>query len=476
MDVKSLKKINDFEWEIPMAGDMNAPGKIFADKKLIEEMDEKVREQVTNVACLPGIQKAAMAMSDAHWGYGFPIGGVGAFDPEEGGVICMGGIGFDISCGVRTLLTDLTREELEGKKKQIADALFEIVPAGLGSHGDIKLNFTQLDELMLGGAEWAIEKGFGYKEDLKFIEENGKVGGANPSALSDMAKKRQLKEVGTLGSGNHYLEIQYINEIFDERAAKAYGLEKGKVIASFHCGSRALGHQVGTDYLKSLAIAAQKYKINVKDRELVCAPIKSQEGEQFFSAVAAAINCALANRQAIAHLIRQGFEKVFPNANVRMFYDVSHNTCKIEKHKVDGKTKTLYVHRKGATRSFGPGRPELPKEYYDIGQPVLIGGTMGTQSYILSGTETADEKAFASACHGAGRSMSRTQAKRQWYGENLIKDLEKRGILIKAHSFSGVAEEAPGAYKDVIAVVEAIHNAGLAKKVAASKPLVSIKG
>lgn len=476
MDLTQLKKINDYEWDIPKTGEMNVPGKVFASKVLMERMDEKVKEQIVNVAHLPGIQRASMAMSDAHWGYGFPIGGVGAFDPEQDGVISMGGVGFDVSCGVRTLKTDLTRETIKGKLEPLVDELFRIVPAGLGSKGEITLTKDQLDDVLEGGAVWAVEKGYGTKEDLEYVEEKGRIKGADPKAVSDKAKRRQYREVGTLGSGNHYLEIQYIDEIYDENAAKDYGLEKDQILLSIHCGSRALGHQVGTDYLKTLAEASRKYKIPIRDRELVCAPIKSEEGQRYFSAVNAAINCALANRQVIAHLVRQGFSKVLPKAEVKTFYEISHNTCKVEEHKVDGKTKKLYVHRKGATRAFGPGRKEVPKAYAKVGQPVLIGGTMGTYSFILAGTAYGTEKAWGSACHGAGRAMSRRQAKRTWYGENVVKDLQKRGIIIKTHSFSGVAEEAPGAYKDVIEVVDAIHHANLAKKIVRVKPLACIKG
>jgi tRNA-splicing ligase RtcB len=476
MDVSRLKKLSDYEWEAAKEGDMLVPARFFGDVRLVKEMDEKVREQSSNVACLPGIQMASIAMPDAHWGYGFPIGGVGAFDPEEGGIISMGGIGFDVSCGVRTLRTGMTRDEIKPKLSALADALYNVVPAGLGSVGKIKLNQQGIDEVLLGGARWAVEQGYGLKEDLDYIEEDGVMKGANPAAVSDMAKKRQFKEVGTLGSGNHYLEVQYVEQIYDADIAKILGLEKEGVIVSIHCGSRALGHQVGTDYLKTLAEASKKYNIPIRDRELVCAPIRSPEGERYFSAVCAAINCALANRQVIAHLVRQGFEKVIPEAEVRMLYDISHNTCKEEEHRVDGKKKKVYVHRKGATRAFGPGRPEIPAEYKKAGQPVLIGGTMGTQSYVMVGTEYGTEQAFGSACHGAGRAMSRTQAKKQWWGEKISKELAAQNIICKCHSWAGLAEEAPGAYKDVAQVVDAVHNAGLAKKVALLKPLAVIKG
>ena len=476
MELRSLSRRNEYEWEIPKQGCMNVPGRIFATKELIEEMDEKVREQISNVACLPGIQKAAVAMPDAHWGYGFPIGGVGAFDPEENGVICMGGIGFDISCGVRTMRTGLHVDEVKPSIERLVEELYRRVPAGLGSKGKLHLSMQGIDEVLLGGAVWAVEKGYGYEEDLEYIEERGRMEGAKPENVSDKAKKRQLHEVGTLGSGNHYLEVQYVSDVYDEQAAGVYGLEKGSVVVSVHCGSRALGHQIGMDYLKELYRAAKKYGIPLRDKELACAPIKSPEGERYFSAVAAGINCALANRQVISHLVRQVFEDVLPEAEVKMLYDISHNTCKPEEHVVEGKKKLVYVHRKGSTRALGPGRREVPQAYRSVGQPVLIGGTMGTCSFILRGTEEGLEKAFGSACHGAGRAMSRKQAKRVYRGERVVQELRSKGILVKAHSWAGVAEEAPGAYKDVVKVVDAVHAAGLARKVVKLKPLACVKG
>ncbi len=476
MELKSLRKRDEYEWEIPKQGCMRVPGRIFATRALLEEMDEKVREQISNVACLPGIQKAAIAMPDAHWGYGFPIGGVGAFDPEENGVICMGGIGFDISCGVRTMRTGMSIEELKPRIERLVEELYRRVPAGLGSRGKLHLSMQGIDEVLRGGAVWAVEKGYGYEEDLEFIEERGRMEGAKPENVSDKAKKRQLHEVGTLGSGNHYLEVQYVSEVYDAEAARVYGLEKGSVVVSVHCGSRALGHQIGMDYIKELYRAAKKYGIPIRDKELACAPIKSPEGERYFSAVAAGINCALANRQVISHLVRQVFEDVVPEAEVKMLYDISHNTCKPEEHVVEGRRRLLYVHRKGSTRALGPGRREVPKAYRSVGQPVLIGGTMGTCSFILRGTEDGLEKAFGSACHGAGRAMSRKQAKRVYRGERVVQELRSKGILVKAHSWAGVAEEAPGAYKDVEKVVNAVHAAGLAYRVVKLKPVACVKG
>lgn len=476
MDPKSLHKLSDYQWEIPQTGDMRVPGRIFASEKLIAEMDEKVREQVMNVACLPGIQRASMAMPDAHWGYGFPIGGVAAFDPEEGGIISMGGVGFDISCGVRTLLTGLTRDEVLPRLPRLVDELFRRVPAGVGSEGLIRLTPSQTDDMLIGGAVWAVQKGYGLADDLDYTEENGKVEGADPTAVSSTAKKRQEREMGTLGSGNHYLELQFVDEIYDETAARAMGLRQTDVVISIHCGSRGLGHQIGTDYLRALANAAQRFKLPIKDRELASAPIDSPEGRHYFGAMSAGINCALANRQILTHLVREVFTGIYPEGSIRMLYDISHNTCKVETHNVRGRNKRLFIHRKGATRAWGPGRRELPEKYRAVGQPVLIGGTMGTASYILTGTEEGMQQAFGSACHGAGRSMSRTAAKKRWQGRDVVRELEAQGIIVRGHSYSGIAEEAPGSYKDVAEVIEAAHHSRLARKVARVRPIACIKG
>jgi tRNA-splicing ligase RtcB len=476
MDPRTFHKLNDYLWEIPQQGGMRVPGRIFASEKLIQEMDEKVREQVSNVAMLPGIQNASIAMPDAHWGYGFPIGGVAAFDPEEGGVISMGGVGFDISCGVRTMKTGMSRDEVMPRLKMFVDQLFSRVPAGVGSEGMIKLSPSETDEMLTGGAVWAIKKGFGIKEDLEYIEEHGCIAGAEPDYVSETAKKRQYREMGTLGSGNHYLEVQIVSEIYDDKSAQAMGLKRNDAVITVHCGSRGLGHQIGTDYLKSLGNAAVRFKLPIKDRELASAPINSPEGQKYFGAMSAGINCALANRQIITHLIREIFTEVYPEGRISMLYDISHNTCKVESHIVHGKKKKLYIHRKGATRAFGPGLIDLPQEYRHIGQPVLIGGTMGTSSYILVGTEEGMKQAFGSACHGAGRAMSRTQAKHKWHGRDVIRMLEDQGVMIRGHSYQGIAEEAPESYKDVNEVVEAAHKAGLARKVARVKPIACVKG
>ena len=476
MDLNLLNHVAEYSWRIEPHGDMRVPVILYADEPLMRDMDEKVYEQSCNVAMLPGIVQAAYAMPDAHWGYGFPIGGVAAFDPEEGGVISAGGVGFDISCGVRTLLTGLRKPDVEKNKHALADGLFRDIPAGVGSTGHIHLSHSGMNAMLQGGAQWAVEQGFGLPEDLQRIEEYGCMPGADPGKVSDHAKQRQRDEMGTLGSGNHYLEVQYVAAIYDAIIADAYGLREGDVVVSIHCGSRGLGHQIGTEFLKSMAITAGQHGIRLPDRELACAPINSEVGQAYLGAMRAGINCALANRQILTHLTRQVFARVIPEAELRLLYDVSHNTCKQETHEIDGVKRELFVHRKGATRAFGPDHPAVPEPLRRVGQPVIIGGSMGTASYILAGTKQSEQQAYSSACHGAGRAMSRHQAKRQWRGRALIDELAERGILIRSPSLRGVAEEAPGAYKDVSAVVEAADKAGLARKVARLHPMVCIKG
>jgi len=476
MNLTQLKQVSEVEWRIAPFGKMRVPAVIYADQALISEMDDKVFEQITHVATLPGIVQAAYAMPDAHWGYGFPIGGVAAFDADAGGVVSAGGVGFDISCGVRTLHTGLKAADIAPLKQRLADRLFTHIPAGVGSTGLLRLDAGEMDAMLRGGARWAVEHGYGSEADLDRIEEHGCMAGAAPNRVSEHAKRRQRDEIGTLGSGNHYLELQEIVEIYDTKAADRFRLRQGEVVVSIHCGSRGLGHQIGTEFLKEMVIAAPGYGIELPDRELACAPIHSPVGQAYLGAMRAAVNCALANRQVITHLARKVFADIVPGTHLSLIYDVSHNTCKEEWHTVDGQTRRLYVHRKGATRAFGPGHPSLPGELRDIGQPVLIGGSMGTASYILVGTEEGMSRAFSSACHGAGRSMSRHQATRQWHGRALVDELASQGILIRSPSLRGVAEEAPGAYKDVSAVVEAADRAGLARKVAKLKPLVCIKG
>jgi tRNA-splicing ligase RtcB len=476
MDTARFTRLADCEWRIEPFGAMRVPAILYADEDLIRAMDDKVYEQITNVATLPGIVKAAYAMPDAHWGYGFPIGGVAAFDADEGGVISAGGVGFDISCGVRLLHTALDRAAILAVQKELATALFRGIPAGLGSTGAITLDPAAMDAMLAGGASWAVEQGYGEVRDLARIEERGLMAGARPDCVSSKAKTRQRQEMGTLGSGNHYLEIQYVAEIFDEAAAAAFNLSPGAAVISIHCGSRGLGHQIGTEYLRDMAIAAAGHGITLPDRELACAPIRSDIGQRYLGAMRAAINCALANRQIITHLARRVVGSILPEARLDLLFDVSHNTCKVEHHAVGGPPRELYVHRKGATRAFGPGHPDLPESLRAIGQPVIIGGSMGAASYVLVGTAGGAARAFNSACHGAGRAMSRHQAAKRWRGRDVSDELAERGILVRSPSARGVAEEAPGAYKDVAAVVDSAHHAGLARKVAKLMPLVCIKG
>ena len=476
MDTSTLTRISDYEWRIEAQGDMRVPGIIFASHDLVEAMDEKVREQVRNVAALPGIVLASYAMPDAHWGYGFPIGGVAAFDADQEGVVSAGGVGFDISCGVRTLLTGLQRADIEPFKTRLADALFHSIPVGLGSTGDIHLDDSGMTAMLSGGARWAVKRGWGYREDLERVEEQGCMAGAQPEQVSMQARKRQRNEMGTLGSGNHYLEVQEVSDIYDPDTATAFGLARGDIVISIHCGSRGLGHQIGTEFLKSMALSAHQYGIRLPDRELACAPLDSDTGRAYLGAMRAAINCALANRQIITHLTREVFARILPETELALLYDVSHNTCKVEEHVIDGKPRWLYVHRKGATRAFGPGHPDLPADFADSGQPVLIGGSMGTASHILAGTREGEALSFSSACHGAGRAMSRHQAVKLWQGRQVTDTLLEQGILIRSPSARGVAEEAPGAYKDVNAVVDAADAVGLARKVARLKPVICIKG
>jgi tRNA-splicing ligase RtcB len=476
MELALFTRRSEYEWEIPAQGAMHVPAVIYASEALMRDMDNKVYEQAVNVAKLPGIVKASYAMPDAHWGYGFPIGGVAAFDPDAGGVVSAGGVGFDISCGVRCLHTGLVRADIMAVQKLVGEALCSRIPAGLGSTGLIHLGAEEMDAMLAGGAKWAVERGWGVPEDLARIEEDGQMQGARPENVSSQAKKRQRDEMGTLGSGNHYLEIQEVTAVFDEPSARVFGLKQGDIVVMIHCGSRGLGHQIGTEFLKRMAMAAGQYAISLPDRELACAPINSDVGQEYLGAMRAAINCALANRQILTHLVRRVFADILPQARLPLLYDVSHNTCKVEEHRVNGESRKLYVHRKGATRAFGPGHPDIPETLRATGQPVLIGGSMGTGSYVLAGTSQSESLAFSSACHGAGRAMSRHQALRTWKGRQVVDELAARGILIRSPSMRGVAEEAPGAYKDVAAVVDAADAAGLARKVARVEPLVCIKG
>ena len=477
MDINQFTQLSETAWQINPKGDMRVPAIIYADRALVQAMDQKVGEQICNVATLPGIVGAAYAMPDAHWGYGFPIGGVAAFDPDEGGVISAGGVGFDISCGVRTLHTGLVYSDISTETKTLlAHELSRAIPAGLGSTGKLTLNMKEMDDMLQGGAAWAVEQGFGVKEDLERTEEQGQMAGADVTQVSDKAKKRQHEEMGTLGSGNHYLEVQHVTEIYDTKIAKDFSLNINDVVVSIHCGSRGLGHQIGTEYLREMVLAAPHHHLQLPDRELACAPINSDLGKAYLGAMRAGINCALANRQILTHLTRNAFAYIIPNTKLTLLYDVSHNTCKLEPHDIEHTTRSLFVHRKGATRAFGPGHADLPDAFKSSGQPVIIGGSMGTASYILAGTKESETRSLSSACHGAGRAMSRNRARKQWRGRELVNQLAQQGILIRSPSMRGVAEEAPGAYKDVSAVVDAADRAGLARKVARLEPMVCVKG
>jgi tRNA-splicing ligase RtcB len=476
MYAERLTRKSECQWVIAPFGAMRVPVTVFADRTLLKGMDDQVYRQAANVAALPGVVQASYAMPDAHWGYGFPIGGVAGFDAERGGVISAGGVGFDIACGVRALRTGLSCDEIERCKDRLAAMLARRVPAGVGSKGKLALSPGEMDDMLRGGAHWAVSRGYGDPVDLARIEENGQMAGAVPRHVSEHAKQRQTNQVGTLGSGNHYLEVQRITAIYDETIAQAFGLVLNEVVVSIHCGSRGLGHQIGTDFLPRMVNAAKREGIDLPEKELACAPIRSDLGKQYYGAMNAGINCAVANRQVLTHLVRQVFADLLPKAEVRLIYDVSHNTCKVEEHVVEGKSRKLYVHRKGATRAFGPGHPDLPDDLQATGQPVLIGGTMGTASYILAGTREGMALSFGSCCHGAGRAMSRKQATKRWHGKDVVHRLSSRGIVVRGASLRGIAEEAPGAYKDVTGVVDATEQAGLARKIARLEPLVCVKG
>ncbi len=479
-----VNKISDWVWEIPKSEKegMRVPARIYASDVLFENMDKGVFEQITNVACLPGIQKYALCMPDGHWGYGFPIGGVAAFDTEDG-IISPGGIGFDINCGMRLITTDLKINEVKPRLPELINELFRAVPAGVGSKGVIKASVSQLKDIMERGAEWCIENGYGWPQDLQRIEEGGHIPGADPSKVSEKAISRGINQLGTLGSGNHYLEIQLVTteNIFDEKIAKVFGIkEKDQIVIMVHCGSRGFGHQVATDYLRVFDKAMKKYGMTVRDRELACAPFKSPEGSDYYKAMLCAANSAFANRQIITHRIRESFSKVFDtNAEklgIEIVYDVAHNIARVERYKIDGKEKEVLVHRKGSTRSFGPGRRELPEIYREVGQPVIVGGSMQTGSFLLTGTEKAMEETFGSTMHGAGRTMSRSAAKKMVRGDQLMRTMAENGILVKAASMPGLAEEAGIAYKDISEVVETMDTLGISKKVVKLKPIGNIKG
>jgi tRNA-splicing ligase RtcB (3'-phosphate/5'-hydroxy nucleic acid ligase) len=481
---RDIRKVDETVWEIAPSykEGMRVPARIYGTEKLIREMDQQVVEQITNVATLPGILRYAYCMPDGHSGYGFPIGGVAGMDAEQG-VISPGGIGFDINCGMRLVRTDLTEEEVRPRIRELVDLLYQRVPAGVGSSGFVRLTPKEFKEVIARGGRWCIKHGYGWPEDLEVTEEEGCIEEADPDKISERAIQRGLKQIGTLGSGNHYLEVQVVREenIFDRVAAEQLGLFPHQVVVMFHCGSRGFGHQVATDYLQIfLRVMQSKYGIKILDRELACAPLRSPEGQDYFSAMKCGLNMSFANRQTILHRIRECFEKIFgkpaEQLGMRMIYDVAHNTAKLERYQFNGHTREVLVHRKGATRAFGPGHPALPERYRPIGQPVIIGGSMETGSYLLLGTERAMTETFGSTAHGSGRTMSRTQARKKFRGDKLLKELEARGIYVRSASYSGVAEEAGGSYKDIDEVIDAVSRAGVSRKVVKFAPIGNVKG
>ena len=477
-----IEPINDYLWEIPVQGGMKVPGRIYSSRKMLEKYlqnDESVK-QVVNVAYLPGIQKYSLAMPDIHWGYGFPIGGVAATDLQDG-VISPGGVGYDINCGVRLIRTNLTHESVEKRLQKLVESLFRDIPTGVGSSGAIhKLTNKEIRQILIEGAGWAVKNGYGDENDLHFTEENGCLAGADPDVLSPRAMERGLDQAGTLGSGNHFLEVQVVDEIYDETVAEVFGLFIGQITTSIHTGSRGLGYQVCDDYLKILVKAIPKYGISLPDRQLACAPIQSQEGRDYLAAMAAAANFAWNNRQTIMALAQKSFMhtlNISPSElGFRLVYDVCHNVAKIEEHQINDKSKKVCVHRKGATRAFPPKSNKIPEVYQNVGQPVLVPGDMGRYSFVAVGTDQAMTDTFGSTCHGAGRVQSRHQALKAGKGKDLIGDLKKQGIIIQARGYKTIAEEMPYAYKDVADVVEVMHKAGISRKVARLRPLGVIKG
>jgi tRNA-splicing ligase RtcB len=479
-DQVKLEKIDDYRWRIPRTGSMKVPGIIYADEKLLRHIrTDRSPVQVANVAHLPGIVKSSLAMPDMHWGYGFPIGGVAATDIEAG-VISPGGVGYDINCGCRLLRTDLTYEDVQGQLKGLAANLFRNVPCGVGSTGSIKLSPDEERRVMVQGAAWAVRKGYGSAEDLERTEQGGVMEHADPAAVSDRAVQRGREQLGTLGSGNHFLEVDLIEEVYDDRVGTAFGLSAGMIAVLIHSGSRGFGYQICDDYLRTMGKAVRKYGIDLPDRQLASAPVTSPEGQAYFAAMACAANYAWANRQCMMHWTRQTFEKTLgispATLNLQLVYDVCHNIAKKETHTVEGRERQLCVHRKGATRAFPANHPDVPSIYRSVGQPVLIPGDMGTGSYVLVGTDLAMEETFGSTCHGAGRVRSRSQSKRVTDSTKVLKDLESRGIVVIARGKGTIAEEAPDAYKDIDDVVNVVHKAGISRKVARLRPLCVIKG
>jgi tRNA-splicing ligase RtcB len=478
-----LERVDEYRWRIPESykAGMRVPGLIYADEDMLQHiMEEQALEQVANVAFLPGIVGHSLAMPDIHWGYGFAIGGVAAMRVNDG-VISPGGVGFDINCGVRILRTNLVREEVSPRIKELIDALYNNVPSGLGSKGRIRLRSGEIDEVLVKGSRWAVEHGYGRLEDLDTTEEKGEMAGTDPARVSGRAKERGVPQLGTLGSGNHFLEVAVVDEIYEPDIANVMGINQlGQVMLYVHCGSRGLGHQVADDYIKEMVRAMLKYGIEVPDRQLACSPVKSPEGQAYLTAMRCAANYAWANRQCITHWVREAFCRVLgksePEAGLELIYDVTHNIAKIEEHEVAGRREKLCVHRKGATRAFPSGHPDVPQKYSSVGQPILIPGDMGRASYILVGIERAMQETFGSTCHGAGRMQSRSAAKKLLNGRDVLAALEARGITVRAGSMSGLAEEAPEAYKDVNSVVNVAHGAGISRKVARTRPIAVVKG
>ena len=480
---KNIIKINEVTWEIPTSykEGMNVPARIIATEKLLNQMDKGVFDQVTNVACLPGIVKYAYCMPDAHWGYGSPVGGVVAFDEENEGVISPGIVGFDINCGMKSIITNLKIEEVRSKLKQIIDILYKTAPAGVGVKGSIKLNRQQFNDVVENGTKWCVDNGYGWTEDLERTESYGKIDWADSSKISDKSISRGINQLGTLGSGNHYLEIQHIKkeEIYDKKVAKKFGIFSDQVAIMVHSGSRGVGHQIATDYLQKFDGVMKEHNIIIKDRELSCAPFHTKEGQDYYKAMACAANFAFANRQIILHRIREAFEKVFNKSSedlgMHLIYDVAHNICVRQEQKIDGKKRKLLVHRKGATRAFPPGHPELAPIFQETGQVVVIGGSMQTGSALLLGTKEAEET-FYSVAHGSGRTMSRTQARHEVRGEKLQKEMEEQGIYVKSVSMSGLAEEAGSAYKDLSDVLDSVVKAKIGKLLCILRPVANLKG
>lgn len=480
LELHQLEKIDNYRWRVPRGTKpgMLTDAVIYADEHLLRDiLRDQSLEQAINVAMLPGIVGSSLAMPDIHQGYGFPIGGVAATQPDEGGVVSPGGVGFDINCGVRLLHSTVTREQVAPKMRDLVNQLFRDVPSGAGRGGSIRVSYQDLNRVLEGGVGWMVEHGYGFPEDMAACEESGAIDGADTGAVSDRAKKRGLTQIGTLGSGNHFLEVQYVEKIFDPDAARTFGLCENEIVVLIHSGSRGLGHQVCTDFLRDMDESMHRYGISLPDRQLACVPVHSKEGQAYLGAMRAAANFAWANRQGITHFTRLAFKRIFgQKEELRLVYDVCHNIAKLERHQVGGRQLKVMVHRKGATRAFPAGRPEVPELYKSCGQPVLIPGSMGTASYVLVGAQGALEQTFGTTCHGAGRVMSRTAARKSKFAENAKQRLEDQGIIVRSETRDGITEEIPEAYKDVDAVINVVHNAGLAKRVARLKPLGVIKG